>query len=224
MTRSLTAHRDDVDRLAFSPNGELFATASTAGSAKLWDVGSAEQLAAFETPSHCREVAFAPDGQVLAYAFGDNAVLVDVKSREPLHLLEGHLNTLDCLDFSPDSRWLVTGSHDRTLRIWDVQTGKTRHVVAAHRDKISTLAVSPDGRTIASGDFQGTVAFSHVETGQFLFATDLGIQPIVRMRFSPDGETLAVALGGERVVLLRAPPIVASSNGPPKTDDDKADG
>ena len=164
-------------------------------------------------------MAFAPDGQVLAILWENNAMLVDVQSRKRLHLLEGHQNTVKCVALSPDGRSLVTGSHDRTIRIWDIRTGKTRHVIAAHRDKISALAVAPDGRTIASGDHQGTIAFSHLETGQFLFDTKLSVQVIARVAFSRDAETLAVALGGERIVLLHAPPLATRAEGPSATDE-----
>jgi eukaryotic-like serine/threonine-protein kinase len=215
MTRSWTAHEQDgVERIAFSPDGTLVATSSWDGTAKLWEVDSGKQLTAFEAPPHCLDVAFAPHDQMLAISWEDNAMLVDVESRKRLHLLQGHQNTVQCIAFSPDGRWLATGSHDRTIRVWDVRTGETRHVISAHRDKISALAVSPDGRTIASGDHKGTVAFSHVETGQFLFDTKAGNHRVVRMLFSPDAETLAVALRDKKIVLLHAPPIAPSPRGP----------
>jgi WD40 repeat protein len=198
----LTGHEDSVNHLAFSPDGQLLATASWDGTAKLWDTASGKQLAVFDMPSHCRDVVFSPDGKLLACASGDDAMLFDVASRKRLHLLRGHQNSADCIAFSPNGRLLVTGSHDRTIRIWNVETGKAKHVIAAHREKIHSVAFSPDGRTIASGDERGTIAFSHLETGRFLFDTKVGIDKVRCLQFSPDGETLAVTVAQSGLILI----------------------
>jgi eukaryotic-like serine/threonine-protein kinase len=205
IAKLLRGHEDGVDQIAFSPNGTLMVTASWDGTAKLWDVGTGEQRHVIEVPPHCCSAAFSPDGQTFAISSGNDAMLYDVASGRRLHLLNGHQSTAKCVSFSPDGRWLATGSRDRTIRIWDVRTGKIRHTIAAHREQIYALSFSPDGRTIATGDDHGTVAFSHVETGRFLFDTKVADGKISHLSFSPDGKTLAATHYANHVVLLRVP-------------------
>ena len=49
--------------------------------------------------------------------------LWDVAAGREVHTLTGHANIVTSLAFSPDGRWLATGSWDKTIKIWDVQTG-----------------------------------------------------------------------------------------------------
>jgi WD40 repeat protein len=94
----------------------------------------------------------------------------DTESGQRLRLLQGHQNTAECVVFRPNGRWLGTGSHDRTVRIWDAATGELKHVIPAHRHKIHSLAFSPDGPSTANAGKEGRIAFSPVNTGRFLFA------------------------------------------------------
>jgi WD40 repeat protein len=194
LTKTMAGHESTVDQIAFSPDGRLLVTGSWDGTAKLWDTASGKQLAVFDMPPHCYDLAVSPNGRLLACSSEDDAMLFDIASRKRLHLLRGHKNSANCVAFSPDGRWLATGSDDRTIHIWNVNTGEVEHVIAAHGAKLITLAFSPDGRTIASGDMKGVIAFLHVETGRFLYDTKVGNYTVRCLRFSPDGKILAAAV------------------------------
>jgi WD40 repeat protein len=50
--------------------------------------------------------------------------------------------------YSPDGKFLLTGSHDRTARTWDAQTGKEILTLTGHLSPVYGVAVSPDGKRI----------------------------------------------------------------------------
>ena len=52
---------------------------------------------------------------------------------------------------SPDGRRAVSGSDDKTLRVWDLETGQCLRTLEGHRDGVSSVSVSPDGRRAVSG-------------------------------------------------------------------------
>jgi transcription initiation factor TFIID subunit 5 len=59
------------------------------------------------------------------------------------------------VQFHPNSLYLATGSHDKSVRMWDVQRGACVRLLMGHTDSVSTIAISPDGRTLASAGESG---------------------------------------------------------------------
>lgn len=72
--------------------------------------------------------------------------------------LLGHANKVNSVAFSPDGRFIASGSADRTMCFWDVQTGaQVGEPLRGHTDSVTSVAFSPDGRSIASGSWDTTV-------------------------------------------------------------------
>jgi WD40 repeat protein len=181
-------------------------TAGWDGTCKFWDVTTGNLARVIDVPPHCEGATFAPDGRTFAILCEDDAMIHDTRSGQRLHLLTGHQNTAECLAFSPDGRWLATGSHDRTIRIWDVSTGDVEHVMPTHQSKIRSLAFSPDGQTIASGDKEGRIAFTHVSTGRFLFERQVADGDVDSLAFSPSGDALVFVNESSQALLLNMNP------------------
>ena len=70
---------------------------------------------------------------------------------------KGHRGGVTGVAFTPDGARVVSGSMDRTLRLWDVATGQLRHCFDGHTDVVTSVAVSPDGRLAVSGSADRTV-------------------------------------------------------------------
>ncbi len=67
----------------------------------------------------------------------------------------GHTDALGGCAVSPDGTWIVSGSVDRTLRIWAAATGTERATLTGHTNGVFYCAVSPDGTWIASTSWDG---------------------------------------------------------------------
>jgi WD40 repeat protein len=74
-----------------------------------------------------------------------------------LRVLEGHAGEVSSVAFSPDGTLLVSGSDDRTVRIWSMRTGHSLAILDGHTDGVSCVAFSPDGNQIASGSHDRTI-------------------------------------------------------------------
>ena len=66
-------------------------------------------------------------------------------------MLKGHTSTVDSVAFSPDGQRIVSGSYDKTLKIWDANNGKELQTLTGHTKWVSSVAFSPDGQRIVSG-------------------------------------------------------------------------
>lgn len=74
-----------------------------------------------------------------------------------MQILEGHDCAVYSVAFSPDGRYLASGSEDETIKIWDTTTGEERRTLEGHNHSIYSVAFSPDGRRIASGSYDETI-------------------------------------------------------------------
>jgi WD40 repeat protein len=59
--------------------------------------------------------------------------------------------------FSPDGTRIVSGSHDKTFKVWDAQTGQETFTLKGHTSAVYCVAFSPDGKRIVSGSGHSTL-------------------------------------------------------------------
>lgn len=134
--------------------------------------------------------AVSSDGQFAAERDGEYVQVWRVADGSLFRRLGGHAAAVTALAFGPGGV-LASGSHDRSVIIWDLAAGKPRSVCKGHRSRIESLAFSPDGALLASGSRGASVRVWDVAAGAERFQL-LGLQSLVAsIAFSPDGRTLA---------------------------------
>jgi len=147
-----------------------------------------------------RSVAFSPDGTVLAAAGGNaddfNIHLWDVATGQLVGVLNGHIDIVWGLAFSPDGKLLASVSRDHQAIIYDWRNGDFVKILDFPGEVVS-VSFSPDGQVLAVGGVdepQGQVSSAAVWTYSVGSWTPLIKFPeyinVVTMAYSPDGGTL----------------------------------
>jgi len=98
--------------------------------------------------------------------------------------------------FSPDGRWVATGSSDGTARVFDPATGQERSRLT-HDGPVWAVGFSPDGRWVATGSSDGTARVFDPATGQerSRLTHDRAVGAV---GFSPDGRWVATGSDDKR--------------------------
>ena len=88
--------------------------------------------------------------------------------RHIVHLAGGHTNSVTAVAVTPDGRRLVTGSGDKTAKLWDIETGRCLQTFIGHAGWVNAVAVTPDGSKIITASNDHTVKFWDLERGELL--------------------------------------------------------
>ena len=200
----LTEHLNRIACVAFSPDGQTLASASTEQvTIRLWNVLTGEQkfvLTGHKSNINC--IVFSPDGNTLASASGDYSIrLWDPHIGEHKVTLTGHIGPVACIAFSPDGQTLASASFtrwdhnnrnpDNTVWLWDLTTGKPNTTLSGHTAYVLFVAFSPDGKTLASASKDKTIRLWNIETTKHLRTFRGHVKDISSVAFSPDGLSLA---------------------------------
>ncbi|KAG9075711.1 hypothetical protein FRC06_009942, partial [Ceratobasidium sp. 370] len=104
-------------------------------------------------------------------------------------VLDGKVNSVA---FSRDGHRIVSGSHDKTVRVWDADTGAPiGEPLTGHSDLVTSVAFSPDGHRIVSGSCDRTVRVWDADTGAPIGEPLTGHSLFVAsVAFSPDGHRI----------------------------------
>jgi WD40 repeat protein len=118
--------------------------------------------------------------------------------------LEGHTSSVLSVAFSQDGSRVVSGSFDKTVRIWNVMAGEMETKLEGHTQLVRSVAFSQDGSRVVSGSDDETIRIWNVTTGEMetkLEGHTRGIRSVV---FSQDGSRVISESFGDTVRIWNA--------------------
>jgi len=107
-----------------------------------------------------------------------------------LNVLEGHTDWVRSVAFSNDGRQIVSGSDDKSVRVWDASTGEVLNVLEGHTAWVNSVAFSYDGRRIVSGSGDISVRVWDASTGEVLNVLEGHTAWVNSVAFSYDGRII----------------------------------
>lgn len=142
-------------QVAYSPDGRLIAAGFFPGQVEIWSARSRRPVQRFTEPGQISSVSInRSDTEVLVGSWDGVATLWNLRTGTIIRNLIGAGGGISDATFTPDARYVVTASLDRTLRIWDPANGRLLRTYTLP-DVSGSMVVSPHGDSIATFDNAG---------------------------------------------------------------------
>jgi len=117
---------------------------------------------------------------------------------EALNLI-GHKECVWPIAFSPDGKRIVSGSDDKTIKVWDVTSGAELMTLRGHKDAVYYIAFSSDGKRFVSGSVDKTLKVWDLATGRELITLHGHDSQVQSTAFSPDGRRIVSGSADETI-------------------------
>ena len=140
---------NDIYPIAFSSDGDLVAFHDSNDRLQVWNIWENKPILGIQ--SEADSLAFNGDNQRLAVA-NSGIKIIDLKTKIVQEFLGEHNAPVNKLIFSPDDKFLYTGSTDCTVKIWSIEQGKLVDTLPIGEFDITKMELSPNGEYLAVGD------------------------------------------------------------------------
>ena len=100
---------------------------------------------------------------------------------------EGHSSYVNSVTISPDGKYIVSGSDDETIKIWDIKTGECLNTLEG-QNRVKSVTISPDGKYIVSGSIDKTIKIWDIKTAECLNTLEGHSSYVESVTISPDGK------------------------------------
>ncbi|MBL4654327.1 MAG: hypothetical protein JKY33_00710 [Bacteroidia bacterium] len=195
--QSFGGHEGRIRCAKFFHSGDKIFSASYDNTVRIWDKNGGELKKLSDLNfGQIVDVNISPNDKYIVTTAADYPRLWNLETNEVLYL-KGHEDIIRSVFFSPDGRYIVTGSRDETARIWNLK-GETVAILKDHFSRISKAVFSPDGKLIATASSDCTAKLWDLR-GNVLQTMQGHLTAIFDLNFSPDGKSVVTSSWGHAI-------------------------
>ncbi|MGE3805575.1 MAG: WD40 repeat domain-containing protein [Gemmataceae bacterium] len=202
-----------VTACAIAADGKHFLSGSLDGLLAHWDFGTGQPAMGIRGDpqtstflAHTRpisHIAYINDGDSLVTASWDSNLIIWRPKHEG-RTLAGHSDIVTGCAMTPDSRFLLSWSHDKSVRMWDMNLHRQVCEFPGHEDRVLSGAVSPDGHWAITGGRDGAVFLWDLQARAVKFTTQI-TDAVNCCCFLLDGQALVIGEATGHLTLVSVP-------------------
>lgn len=214
-------HNGPVRSVKFTADSQQVVSSGDDGTTRLWNLP--EQLLnnqKIESYPNSRienkQDIISPDNQLRAFIDQDNKIQVTNMNGTELNTFQDHIGKVSAINFSPNSKLLVSAGQDNTIRVWkDLEKkkqGRYSSIFQAYEQesenytydeaKIIAVVFSPDNQKIIAGDNAGYIRIWDLKQNQKIAMWQVSNHAIETLNFSSEGDLLVSFVDQENIVKL----------------------
>ena len=163
---------------------------------QIWDMETQKIVHSHNLGAAPMSITYSLDGETLAIG-AQNIFLFDTKEYKEQAVFVGHDSIVGSVHFTPDGKKLISGSMDKTVRLWSTKATGTNLQAHEHKFLISSMAISQDSRFVASGSYDQFVMIWDGLTGKRITQFSAGV--VSCLQFSPCNKQLVVGTHDNKI-------------------------
>jgi len=158
LVHSMKEHRGAVTCIRITKDNTQCVSASADGSCIVWDLERYVRLLALFEPTVFRSVLYHPDeSQILTCGSNHKISYWDAYDGSAIRVIDGGDDEMSTLDVDPEGEVFVSGSADKTVKVWHYDDGIANAIGLGHSGRIAAVKIAPDLKTIASVGSEGAI-------------------------------------------------------------------
>jgi len=198
-------HKSLIRDVTFTKDGRYVVSAGDDKVVRVWDLETGETVRTLRgqigagSEGKIFAMALSPDERWLAVGgwmkipgeSGHHIRLYNFPTGKLVTLLKGHTDVVNSLAFSPDSRYLVSGSSDKNAIIWHINQQQRLHTLKGHTNHIYAVAFTPDSKRVVTGSYDHSLRLWRVKTGELISKLQGHSDKVRSVAISPQDGTIA---------------------------------
>jgi WD40 repeat protein len=164
-----SGHAANINAITFDNSGKVIFSGDDAGKIVIWSLETQKVLRTLQNEVQINALAMSNDPRTIFVAGQEPTIrVINVANSLTQRSFVGHTDVVNAIEISPNQKYLLSGSNDKSARLWDIKTGTELKKLAVDCWKVTAVAFSFDSKYCATGCNDGSIKIWEVETGNLI--------------------------------------------------------
>ena len=130
-----------------------------------------------------------------------NSALTKMVFNHKLYIDLGHSDYVESVAITPDGKYIVSGSSDNTIKLWDIKSGEEIRTFKGHSSWVILVTITQDGKYIVSGSLDNTIKLWDIKSGKEIRTFEGHSDSVKSVAITPDGKYIVSGSSDETIKL-----------------------